>query len=53
MDGHYRMDIISDVGHLSLDLVVPLVFCTVAYNGWGTDIILQVPQDSTNPTEKG
>jgi hypothetical protein len=23
------------------------------YNGWGTGIVLQVPRDSTNPTEEG
>ena len=29
---HYMMDIISGVGHQKLDLVVPLVLCTVACN---------------------
>jgi hypothetical protein len=29
MDGHYRTDIISGVGHLRSDLVVPLVLYTV------------------------
>jgi hypothetical protein len=28
MDGHYRTDIISSVGHLRSDLVLPLVFYT-------------------------
>jgi hypothetical protein len=28
MDGHYRMDIISSVGHLRSDLVLSLVFYT-------------------------
>ena len=37
---HYRMDIISSVGHPRLNLVVPLVFCTVAYNIWDTDVEL-------------
>ena len=32
MDGHYKTDIISGVGHPRLDSVVPLVLCTVAYN---------------------
>ena len=50
--GNYRMNIISGMGHLRSDLVVPLVLCTVAYNGWGTSIILQVPQYSTNPAMK-
>ena len=30
MDGHYRTDVISGVGNPRLDLVVPLVLCTVA-----------------------
>jgi hypothetical protein len=29
MDGHYRTDVISGVGHLRLDSVVPLVLRTV------------------------
>jgi hypothetical protein len=29
MDGHYRTDVISGVGHLRLDLVVLLVLCTI------------------------
>jgi hypothetical protein len=53
MDGHYRTDIISGVGHLRSDSVVPLVLCMVACNGWGTGIVLQVLRDSTNPAEKG
>ena len=40
MVDHYRMDVISGVGHLRLDLVVPLVLHTVTCNGWGTDIVL-------------
>jgi hypothetical protein len=50
--GLYRMDIISGVGRSRSDLVVPLMFCTIAYNGWGTDIVLQVPRDSANPAKK-
>jgi hypothetical protein len=50
---HYRMDIISGVGHLRSDSIVLLVLCTVAYNIRGTSIVLQVPQDNTNPTKKG
>jgi hypothetical protein len=38
--GHYRTNIISDVGHLRSDLVMLLLLCTVACNGWGTDIVL-------------
>jgi hypothetical protein len=30
MVGYYRMDIISDVGHLRPDSVMPLVLCVVA-----------------------
>jgi hypothetical protein len=40
IDGHYRMDIIKGVGHLRLDSVVPQVLYMIAYNGWGTDIVL-------------
>jgi hypothetical protein len=29
MDGHYRTDIISGVGHLRSDLIIPLVLRTV------------------------
>ena len=32
MDGHYRMYIISGVGHPKSDLIVLLVLCMVAYN---------------------
>jgi hypothetical protein len=53
MDGHYKMDIISGVGHPRLDSVMPLVLCMVTCNGWSTGIVLQVPRDSINPTEKG
>ena len=50
---HYRTNIISGVVHPRLDLVMPLVLYTVAYNGWGTGIVLQVPRDSANPAKKG
>jgi hypothetical protein len=50
---HYKMDIINGVGHLRSDSVVPLVLCTVVCNGWGTNIVLQVPWDSANLPEKG
>jgi hypothetical protein len=50
---HYKMDIISGVGHLRSDSVVPPVLCTVVCNGWGTNIVLQVPWDSANLPEKG
>jgi hypothetical protein len=49
--GHYRTEIISGMGHLRLDSVMSLVLCIIAYNGWGTGIVLQVPWDSTNPAE--
>jgi hypothetical protein len=48
-----RSDIISSVGHLRSDSVMLLVLCMVACNSWGTDIVLQVPQDSANPVENG
>jgi hypothetical protein len=35
MDGHYRMDVISGVGHLRSDSVVLLVLCTVQYAMFG------------------
>ena len=35
IDGHYRTDIISGVGHLRSDSVVPLVLCTVAVQWLG------------------
>jgi hypothetical protein len=51
MDGHYRTDIISSVGHPRLDLVVPLVLCMVACNACDIGIVLQVRRDSANPTK--
>jgi hypothetical protein len=51
IDGHYRTNIISCVGYPRLDSVMPLVLYTVVCNDWGTDIVLQVPRDSTNPAE--
>jgi hypothetical protein len=53
MDGHFRTDIISDVGHSRSDSVVQLVLCKVACNGWGIGIVLLVPRDNTNTTENG
>jgi hypothetical protein len=50
---HFRTDIISGMGHPRSNLVVLLVLCTVAYNIWGNNVVLQVPQDSTNPVENG
>jgi hypothetical protein len=52
MNDHYRTDIISGVGYPRSDSVMLLVLCTVTCNGWGTNIVLQVPRDSTNPAEK-
>jgi hypothetical protein len=46
----YRVDIISCVGYSMSDLVVLLVLCTVVYNIRSIDVVLQVPQDNTNPT---
>ena len=51
MDGHYRIDIISGVGHSRSDLVVSLMLCTIAYNIQGIEVALQVHQDSVNPAE--
>jgi hypothetical protein len=50
---HYMMNVISGAGHLRSDLVVPLVLHMVVCNGWGTDIVLQVPRDSANSAENG
>jgi hypothetical protein len=44
---YYCMD------HLRSNLVGPLVLGMVVYNGWGTDIVLQVLQDSINSIENG
>ena len=41
------------IHYILADSVIPLVLYTVASNGWGTDIVLQVPHESANPTEKG
>jgi hypothetical protein len=51
MDSHYKMDIISGVGHPRSDSIVPLVLCKVACNGWGVSIVLQVLRDSVNLAE--
>jgi hypothetical protein len=51
MGGHNKMDIIRGVGHLRSDSIVPLVLCMVKYNIWGTDVVLQVHRNSTNPIE--
>jgi hypothetical protein len=51
--GHYKIDIINGVGHLRLNLVMPLVLCMTADNIRGTSVVLQVPWDSVNPDEKG
>ena len=51
--GHYRMKIISGVGHLRLDSVMLLVLCMVAYNIRGTGVVLQVFQDSSNFAKNG
>jgi hypothetical protein len=51
--GHYMRYIISGVGHPRSDSVVPLMLWTVMYNGRGTNAVLQVPQDNTNPAGNG
>jgi hypothetical protein len=51
--GHYRMKIISGVGHSRLDSVVPLVLCTVAYNIRGTGVVLQVFETTPTLMEMG
>jgi hypothetical protein len=51
--GHYKIDIINGVGHLRLNLVMPLVLCMTADNIRGTSVVLQVPWDNVNPDEKG
>ena len=53
MNGHYKIDIISGVGHPRSDSVVLLMLCMVACNGWGTGIVQQVLGDNTNLVEKG
>jgi hypothetical protein len=53
MDGHYRADIISSVGHSRLNLVMPLVLCTIACNDCDISIVLQVSWVCTNPIENG
>jgi hypothetical protein len=53
MGDHYKIDIISGVGHLRLDSVVALVLCTVVYNIRGTGVVLLVLRDNANPAEKG
>jgi hypothetical protein len=35
IDGHCRIDIISGVGHLRLDSVVPLMLCTITMQWLG------------------
>ena len=39
-DGHYRIYIISSVGHLRSDSIMLLVLCIVAYNIHGTSVVL-------------
>jgi hypothetical protein len=51
--GHYKMDIISGVGHSRPDSVVPLVLCIAVYDIRGIGVILQVSWDSINPAGKG
>ena len=53
MDDHYKTDIISCAGHLRSNSVIMLVLCKVAFNIRGTDVVLQVLWDSTNPIKNG
>jgi hypothetical protein len=54
MDGYYKTDVISGVGHRRSDSIVLLVVHTVrCANGWDTGIVLQVPRDSVKPDKKG
>ena len=53
MGGHYRMDLLSGVGHPRSDSVMPLVLFTIAYNIQSIGVILQVSRDNTNPAKKG
>jgi hypothetical protein len=53
MGDYYKLNIISGVGHSRSNSVILLVLCTVAYNIWGTVVVLQVPRDSTDLVEKG
>jgi hypothetical protein len=52
MGGHYRIYIISGVGHPMSDSVMPLVLWTIEFNIRGTSFVLQFPRDTTNPTKK-
>ena len=52
MGSHYMTYIISGVGHLMSNSVVPLVLWIVAYNIQGTGIVLQVSWDNANPAKK-
>jgi hypothetical protein len=51
LGGHYRAYIISDVCYPRSDSVVLQVLCTVTYNFWGTNVILQVYRDNVNYAE--
>jgi hypothetical protein len=53
MGDHYKIDVISGVGHPRSDSIVPLVLRMVACNGWSTSIVLQVHRDNANPAENG
>ena len=50
--GHYKTYIISGVGHLRSDLVVPLLLWAIAYNIRGTSVVLQVPRDNVKLVER-
>jgi hypothetical protein len=52
MGSHYKTDIISNVGHPRSNLIMLLVLCMIACNGWDIGIILQVFQDNANPAKK-
>jgi hypothetical protein len=52
-DSHFMMDIIGNVDHPTLNSIMLLVLCTVAYNIRGTGIVLQVSRDSANSVGNG
>jgi hypothetical protein len=49
--GHYRMYIISSVGHSRSDSIGLLVLWTVAYGIRDTNIVSHVPRDNVNLAE--
>jgi len=50
--GFTIMDIIHSVGHPRSNSV-ELLMMESSVHIWGTNVVLQVPRDNANPTEKG